>query len=94
MSTLEVWKERANNVVRSFDGLACRWQDEHEYENFNDYIAAAEKTAANNQFVLVSIKADEALTVVFVVKTKSQPTVKQLTITVTLSELTVEEEFM
>ena len=31
------------NAIRAFDYLYCRWQDEKEYEDFNQYVSAMMK---------------------------------------------------
>lgn len=44
-----------SDFIESLDYLAARWQDEREYEDFADYIAAAKKaTPEGMEFVSLS----------------------------------------
>jgi hypothetical protein len=48
--------DRIDEIVKTFDYLEGRWQDEKEYEDFREYQQAAKKAVQKQGFRFVSLR--------------------------------------
>ena len=47
--------EKIDQIVKTFDNLETRWQDESEYEDFREYQQVAKKAVEKQGFRFVSL---------------------------------------
>jgi hypothetical protein len=76
--------EKIDQIVKTFDSLEARWEDEKEYEDFREYQQVAKKAVQKQGFRFVSLKDNP-------MKLKFKGGGKDYTVRIKGSQIVVEE---